>query len=542
MGRPAHGPQTPRYVCLGIWAALICCVVAQVFIDASYVNLCAVLIAAIGGAVTSAYLFRTGVFAQAPISSLMIFGLNFTLVTGPLIFQTLDWRSFTFNLDVPLKTIGIAVSLSLLALITHLFYRGSPSVRQLRAAFGVRVLSPFGVFRPPSDAQLWMMGFIGLAAMWFTGTPEAKAGIEYGDVSGKFFQALIPFTVAPFLIPAAGALFRPGRSTTAMPWLLLAGYFALLLGVALARNSRGAFSSVLLVLGLCLLLAALMRGLRIERRAVAAIVIVGAMGVPLLGALSDVSTAMLINRSARDEVSAPELMRRTMEVMGDKQALELYRARSEIISAGYSEVYIRNNFFQRLTLLKFLDLTLKNSEQLSEDQTAYARQAFVNKLIGVLPTPVISAFGLKVDKRDLRYSGGDLYRFLASRGRLGGFVTGSAIADGLVLMGPLFWPACVLFFGVSFFLFDAYTRPIRNFGLIVSPVVLMGLDRLLMFGLNGESVAGTLSQLIRGYPQSLLLYSALFFVTLGISSVLAVAPGGSAQAAVHRPRDASIRQ
>lgn len=511
--RPAPGAPSPVAATRSAIIALACGgVLFQALIEPSQTNLATAFIAAASSILTALYVFRRGAMTVTPISSLIVFGLGFTLLLGPLIFQTLDWRPIAFNLDAPVVSVGTAALASLLACLTHTIYRAFPPFGMASQALARSVHTALFAFRAPTNGQLWLMGFIGLVATWTTGTGEAKQAIEFGDAGGKLLQAFTPFVLAPAFTVVAPYLF-PTRAAGRPNWGLLVAYFGLILLLAFARNSRGGFAVIIFVLVLCLAVAVWTGQLKLDRRAALGGLAALLIGLPAMSVLSDLSTAMLINRSIRDGVSATALIQRTLETAGDRAALESYRAQTSVIDNRYNEVYIRSDLFQRLTLLKFLDLNIRHMQGITESQRHYARHIFGQRLVANLPTPAINLLGLDVDKSALQFSGGDVYRFIGGRGSLGSYVTGSALADGQAIMGLLFWPFLMGVALLSFVIYDAFCRFAGGWGLFVSPAILFQLDRLFMFGLNGDNLAGVIGGLLRGYPQSLLLYAGLFLFT-----------------------------
>lgn len=507
----------------------------QAIIEPSPTNLATALIAGLSSILTALYVFRRSVMSVTPISSLMVFGLSFTLLLGPLVFQTLDWRPIAFNLDAPVTAVAMAAFASLLACLTHAVYRAFPLFGQASRALAGSVHSALFVFRAPTNGQLWLMGFIGLIATWTTNSAEASAAIEFGNAGGKFFQSFTPFMLAPALIPVAPYLFRTGKISR-LDWIALAGYFGLVLVVAFSQNSRARFAFLLLVVLLSVAIAFWTGQLKLDRRTSMAALAAVVVGLPALSFLSDLSTAMLVTRAVRSEISATTLVQETIATVGDKDALENYRTQTSIIDNRYNEIYIRNDFFQRLTVLKFLDLNVRHARDVTESQRDYARYKSGQRLLALLPTPVLSFFGLDVDKRTLLHSGGDVYRFLAARGSLGGYVTGSTLADGLVILGPLFWPFLMLMSLVSFIIHDAFCRRALGLGLFVSPVILFQLDRLFISGLNGDDLAVVIAGLLRTYPQNLLIYAGLFMITALVTSPFERNRGLQARPEVPRPR------
>ncbi len=118
-------------------------------------------------------------------------------------------------------------------------------------------------------------------------------------------------------------------------------------------------------------------------------------------------------------------------------------------------------------------------------------------------------FGISLNKKQYEYSGGDLYRYLAGRGPLRGYTTGSAIADGLVLVGPMFWPLLCVFCFATFFLYDGLMYVNRSSS-VISIVALLSLYDIFMWGILKESMALQLTRYVRDYPAIIITYAVLF--------------------------------
>ncbi len=525
MSGAGGSPNLADVIRHAVSAAIVLAALVQIVIGPGMANVFAAVVSAAIGIVVIQYVVRRKGFVRFPISSMMMLGLNVSGTTGPLVFQSLAGREVTYNILMPVQTFGLAAGVAALAVAVHALYRNLAPVQRARAEISRALFGRIGLMTTPSAIQLWIMGFVGLACLWSVGRPAAT--VEYGDSGGKLLAALTPLATAPFLIPLLPYLFchrgRPGARSS----LMLLGYFGLVVGVAVACNSRAAFAMVIVVAGLCLAIALSSGRMTLTRRGLIVGVAVVALGLPTMTVLLDVSTAMLIARANRGEASSSDLVRTSIAVFDNKPVLHAFRERSAIVGSGYNEVYIDNAFVQRSTTIKYLDLNLYQSRDLSPDQVETARAVAGDRALSILPTPVIAALGIDFDKAQVAYSGGDLYRFLSGRGPVGGFTTGSALADGLVVFGPLFWPIFAAFAFASFFLHDLFSVSSAGRLAFVSPSVLMSVHTLFTAGLVGENVAGALGGLVRVYPQTILLYLLIFHASLIVSLPFRTRPAGA---------------
>jgi hypothetical protein len=494
-------------------ASLWLCVFLQAFIQPDFINIASAVICAVTGTLVASLMLGPRAFSSLPLSAFSVVGVNVVTTSGALWFQTLGWRALTFNLDVPLQTFMFGSAFSIACALTHALYFHWRGLHALRDTVSRSFFEPLGLFDAPATSMLWMMGGVGVLAMWFTGTAEARQGIEFGNLGGKFGEILTPFAVTPFLAPFARALLERGNAAKRrVNWAALGAYFALLVVIAMARNSRSTFANIFAIVGLCLLMAIVSGRILISRKSLLLSSAVGFVLLLVAPVFSEVSAAILINRASRGEVSAGALIASTIETFNNKAAIENFEARRRVLTSGYSELYIDNEFLGRFVTTKYIDLNVKHSDGLNEGQLSVARQAFADRLLATLPTPFLRLLGLGIEKENLQYSGGDLYRFLASSRSLGGFSTGSPIVDGMVVFGPFFWPATVVIFIVAFTMIDALTLPSWGSGFPISAVAAISLPYYFINLFTKDSMAGVLGWFIRGYWQSIITYLIFFYL------------------------------
>ncbi len=498
-----------RRIALG---GLLICALGQLLIDASARNLVCVFIAVITSAITFHFVIRGSVFRALPLPALIVLGFNVSTMSGALIAQTASLRSLVFNLQVPEITFALCAlfQVSLLVALFTLF--SSSTLRAASRTVNRRVLSRMGIMQAPTPGQLWIMGFMGAAAMAWTASQGLSGQIQYGDVGSKFVAGLSYLAFAPFLLPILEKAFpsaHPSIRGKISSWPLI-GYLALLVLIAMIRNSRGTFAMGVANLGMAFLVLILMGQLQVTsrlRRRLAIGAVIMLIAAPIL---SDLAISMLVVRGQRTEVSSIELVRLTFSAFNDKQALEDYRRTEAILtgSGGYEENYLANPFVARFVQTKFFDNSLSYEDVRTGQHTSYLWNVTLDKIIAYLPTPALTLLGIEINKENLQFSVGDALYSAHSDAGLGGYRTGSPIGHGMGLMGSFMFVVAIPLFLLAFMALQSLTTSVGSL-VVISPAILLQLMSL--YGLAvGDSLLEPIGLMLRGLPQNILIYWMAF--------------------------------
>jgi hypothetical protein len=521
-------------------AGLLACVLAQLLIEATARNLLCVALSAVMSAAVFQIVVRPTCVRSAPLPTLVVLGFNVATMSGALIAQTLSLRPLVFNLQVPQITfVACALfQLSLLAALLMFVYSFPLPFRSASQIINVRVFRPMGLMDAPRTAQLWLMGIIGVVAMAWTSTVANTDAVQYGDVGAKFADGLTYFAYAPFLIPVLPSAFPLHTAHYRYRPRLLFAYSLVLVVLGVALNSRGRFAVGIANLGIAVPLLSLLGQLPMTGALRRRLLVFGMLALLATPILSDLATAMVVVRVDRGQVSAPDLVARTFGAFFDKRALEDYRA-AAAISTGkgdYEEFYLSNPFLSRFVQTKFFDNTLALEAVREGRYSAELWAITLDRIVAQLPTPVLRLIGSKLDKGELAYSIGDALIDPEYHTGLGAYLTGSPIAHGLALMGPLVYVVAIALFVIVFMVLQMITTSFRAGMVVLSPVALLQLMPIFQLA-SLDSLLDPLLFLLRTLPQDILIYWLLFRVTGLLTSfprrrpaaaaVLPVPPGGA---------------
>ncbi|WP_172724319.1 hypothetical protein [Neorhizobium tomejilense] len=515
-GQRRHNSRYVTQVRWGVVIAILLCTAIQLVISPELANMFCAVSVGLTGILVFSYCTKLRRIERSTISTLVVLGFQVHTSLAALIVQTLAWKPITFNLEAPVATFSVLALLQLWAVALHWFYAQSRAMQAATMAIRQRILAPLGLYRSPTNRQLWWMGLLGSFASWYAHA-DRWGEDNFGDIAFKLLAGMSQFSVAPFLIPVAAYLIDPPNGKRSVNWFALTAYCAMTLYIALARNSRGVFAVNVLTVLICLAIAVVIGRFILMRRRVIWLAVAVLLSPIPAGILSDLATAMVIARDDRADISSQDLVFSTIGTYFDGEALQSRREMERLLAEGsYNEIYIDNPLLARFVATKYIDHNVALGLSLSQAGEELARENALNQLLLLLPTPVLNFFAPELDKSGNAFSSGDYYNFLVTGDELGGYRTGSSIADGFVVLGPFYVVVFALFAFATFIVGDALTIRMRDGHVLLSALACICIVRFFMNGLMDESVAVQAGNLVRALPQTVLLYALVFWLTRGV--------------------------
>ncbi len=483
-----------------------------IFFSRSAGNLPCVLMALVSSLIGISYALNGARFRAQPISALILIFYTTSATSGALLIKTLEWSALVDRLLIPSRTFGVLLMTQLALLVADRIYHHARPLHRLRR-FLNRQLQRSGAMNWPSDWQLWLLGLIGLASVVMSGGTDFESGISFGMAAagGKLLRAFVFLKYAPFLIPFRDALCGfPSRGR--FPVVSLGIYFLCLVGVSFATNSRSTFADAVPTVGICILLAKGVGRIDFRKVPVSRLIVIGLAAAIGSVLLSRVALAMVVVRDYRYGVDAGSLIRLTVEALFNSEWLDAAQSKmdTEVHVGNYSETYVDSRFFARFLLTKYHDNILYYLGLFGEDHLHAYRDFMADRLIATLPDPLLRYFNLNVDKQDLAVSNGDYIVYIIDGWGLGGYKTGSMIAE---VFGVYGWAFPLVIAGSALMLFtfhDAFVTPTAQGRLAFAPLILLLIWNLVgttaAFGLGAETVTAIPSGILRGLPQSVIAY------------------------------------
>lgn len=510
-------------VSLWSWLLLIFLSIYQFIFFWSLENVVAIEYTVVAWILTSTIFLDENNISSYPLSVFLILGFVSTQFYLPLLFTTFENKPIVYNLELP-YTIFLHSFLGLLVLtVAHFFYRfltKNPSERTNS------ILLKIGLFVPPTDIQIWLMGFVGLGATVYSFFLSPSVGWEVtGAASDKAIQSLIHFSYAPFFIPFR-TLYGKEQKPNKRLILFLLFYTVLLFIVSIGRNSRGAFMIGFTSVGFAYALGLLLGTFKPNFFTVKNAILLATGLLLITGPIADIGTAMVIVRDQRSKVTNSELMDLTIRAFNDKKAIKARRIEDNKDQGDWDERYLDNIFTARFANLKFNDASLVQSSKISPHSKNMLNYS-IDYILGGLPSPLLDALKIDAHKEDVYATSIGDYLYYEAGGpkeALGGFRTGHFAGTGMAAFG--WWYLLILGVGIIpvYYLFDKlvlvkYDDKKNKKELTFSLCGLIALNSVFQF-LPTESVIITVTFVMRTWFQMILLYVFIYYVTLFISNIL----------------------
>lgn len=479
----------------------------QVGIDPSTDNLATASVVVASTLGILAYMFWTPALQTHPLSTFAIFGFCVTTQFGALVAQSLSFKPVMLDLWQPFETFLLLAMFQAIAIISHAFYRlFSQSAPREQPSLLRNILAATDLYTTPSAASLWLVGLFGLLNLLIV-----QAGLM---VISQIAQAFSLLAWAPFLIPMfleqQGSQYCAARRN----YFFLAFYTVAIVIVGVAANTRGMMLSGIMTIALFGLLSALRSDKPISRWYAPSILIGGILLALTAIPISDFATAMVLARDSRTKASKLETIENTIYYFRNPQLLQARRERDKLEAkrGNYDEIYLENPLVARLVETKFHDNAFYYSARISEKGAEELLETTGEFFWAALPDPMLKSLKIDVDKEKLRFSMGDYLVHLSVGGPLGGYRTGSALAQGFVIFGDIFPVIYFFLCPVLFYFLDLLSFRAGNGQVLISALGMLGVWRLFQYGISAESLHHIFIGIVRGVPQNILTYLMLTVV------------------------------
>lgn len=471
---------------------------------------------------------------EYPLSTISVLLFIFSSLSLPLIVSSIEFRPITRNLFLPVDVLSYLGLTVITVLLAHWAYRRLPTPAKVRTFVTNKIVSRLGLFKAPGVAQIWLMGFFGVACLYYKAyTLQGKGAVGDASIMAKVLTGLIPFAYAPFLIPFNGLFTKnkfPVTSRIAIPLLL---FFGLILGAAVLRNDRSDFAMGPVIMMLSLAIGVLCQRIRIKKinfKLMAPIFIIVVFVYP---SLADLALAMVIVRKEYGKQGARAEIDLTLQMYENRD--DLHKLMDELNNepAKYDETYYNSSevFLERFANLKFHDNSLVLGDALTPGQIDQLKNFSIYNALAGFPDPFLKIAGLDFDKTQYdSMSVGDYFYYLNTGTGLGGFRVGSVIGHGLALFGIFFFP----FFGIVilcyFVLLDSLTyrtkisvasvmshdwrlrmKPVYSLPYFAPIALMNAFDMLNPY--RWGSVAEIPLYILREMPENVVLYLFMWYAT-----------------------------
>ncbi len=482
---------------------LIVAVIAEMIFFPSFNNLLGCGMTAICWILFSTYGLRKSLVKRHFLAWLMFLSMSMYRIL-PLYATLIEGKPISYGFSMSSRTFWGETVLYVISLLAFLL-----AARRRRFNMKLQVwLNKIDYYDTVPDSVLWLLGFIGIFSQLYV----FRSQVVIGDVFGKFVSAFIFLQTAPILL-FFPSLYKKNCNIFFRNNLYIWIYFIFIVLVNFATNSRHSVLAPFGTFTLLFILVYVMNPRKLTAFFSKYVVISLLALFFIVPFLSDISVAILAVRGYRSSSSPIEMLKRTVDIYTDSYQMEnLYRQKEALSKKGgnedygneWTETYIDNFALNRYCNMRVTDATLYYQDRIGLANPKMLH-SFKESVLKLLPTPVLNALGISVDKSK-SYSQGDYLFYLATgnSSALGSLRVTSHLADGLATFGFFYFPIQFFLFWICFLLLDCFSVLTKSgirfsiFGLI-SIFVFFGMFR------NASGCFGELSYILREFPQFILI-------------------------------------
>lgn len=489
---------------------LLMAVVGEIIFFPSLPNISGCVMTVIVWLIFRVFFLKREIILSHPFSFLMFLSM-FLYRFIPLTATLIEGKPISYGFEVPYETFFFE---TLLFIVSSLSFAAAIYSRKRGVNFIQHSLFRLN-FYYTNSITLWVLGFIGLAVR--LQQLSVAGNVEYGDVSNKFLAGFIYLQYAPIimLFPTLCNL-NPNKQRNLFTWI----YTAIIFVISFATNSRESLIYPLFTIILLFFIFILKHNYSIYYF-ISPIKIIIAFIILFFGLsfISDISLAMLSNRSLRSDINRKDLFRNTVETLNDDQKMEKLREysleeNSLIISykEGWDERYLNNFMMNRYGNLRISDQTIYYANIIGWNNKNM-QENFTKRIITILPIPILNFLGYNISKKDLEYSPGDLIHSLAGgiNSFLGGYRVTSHVGDGLATFGWYYFVIQFFLFYIVFKLLDTLVISKKN-KTIYSIIGLINIFGYMGMFRNAGGCSGELNFILRGFWQQMLTYWIIVYI------------------------------
>lgn len=431
----------------------------------------------------------------------------------PLPCTLLERKPITYGLEMPYLTFSLEILMFLIGCASFSIVKRRPVY-----TYGLRKwLNTFGCYGNLSKVTIWSFGIIGTCCTILAFIRSGSGALT------SFISAFCEFRYMPILL-FFPCLYREEYDIETEKGIdfskrVVWAYLIFVTVLNLGSNSRYALVTPFGIFALLFLIAAVKERVRTSEilRSGRLVVIIFAVFFSI-SFLQSVSDSMISVRNIRTNVSKSQLIQATLEnafnsttggLVKEDKSVETYRN-------GWTEDYIDNAMLNRFANIRITDETLYYSSLLNEYGINAIRKDFYNRIVCLLPSPILNIVAPNADKAATNGSSrGDILRYYAGFGNsytLGNLIVTSHVADGLIQFGGFYFIIQWLLWIIVFNLLDTFSTS-RNGKMVYSAWGLVSVFTFLGMFRNASGCFGDVGYILREYWQSAFIFCVAMFIS-----------------------------
>jgi hypothetical protein len=491
------------------------CLVFQFTISNEFNDYICVFLIYISNIFVTIYCFNNKNISDYPISSNIIFVSYIINIGGVLYFKTITTSLITDKLNLPLNTILYLIIFNFVIIISHYFYTKSGILNIITNNISNFFLRN-KLMTINDNNFLIFLGSVTIILKIFYYDLNATIGsqtIETGQFPGYVKDIIVGmhyFIFAPFLIIFSNKLYNINDSKKYTNFFVI--YIFAIIFISMSINNRSLLLDIVLFILFVSFIFFQQEHTKFNKSLLLKLVIILIFFFPLTNFLDVVSKSYLLERSFYNQQSPIVNFKKTLSRIYNYNdtKIEINNLFKEI-EYFQSEEYYDNSILNRFNILLVNDNINYVFQNISSRKINEIKQLEINKIISILPQPVINLFDKNFNKRDyLRVSMGSYIYKSYDPGAIGILSIGS-LPFSMIHYFKLLWPIYLFFLSILIFVFfDSFYYKKNKF---LSPIIIFLFYTTAGSILNiftSTDISKLISNVVRLTPQTVILYFILY--------------------------------
>lgn len=462
---------------------------------------------------------KTSIIINFPFAFIMLLSM-FMYRFLPIPATLLEGIPVSYGMQIPIKTFLLETILFFISSCAFYF----ATINNNRNNLVQKIFKKLGFYKPTNSRTLWIIGIIACLIRIIT---FSMGQISIGNVLGKILMPFTTFMYTPMLLFFHGLYTGKYEEKPNFKQPIIWIYLIFISVLNLAANSRESLIEPIGIIALLYMIYLCINNISLNNimspRRIIPILLVSFISLNLLTIASD---AILSVRDNRTEFNFIELIELTFDKIGDlHEEDDDYMKNSYIppYEAGWTETYLSNFILNRYANMRISDETLYLGERIiRSNNTEIMLEDFINRIVLILPQPLIDILGFDINKENYQFSRGDalyVYSGIGSSYNFGGYRVTSHIGDGITTFGYLYFLIQFLVFYIVFKLLNCYSYNEKNNTVVYSVYGLFSLYTCLNIFRNANGMIGEINFIGRNYWQEIILFMIIFIFAKFISRI-----------------------
>ena len=497
------------------WVLCLLCflTILEALIFPEFENIYGCLTFIIGWGVLSSFAMKQRYVNKCFLPFMALFGLGICFFFLPLLMTLIEGKPLTFRFQCPYFTFNYQLINLLMLILAYrcclYFYKPTNLL--------TNIWSKIGYFTAPTDKQIWVMGVIGIISqiilLAIMGTDDAKA--ENLGAMGHLLGVTKVFGSFPVLLLFKNLYSKEITSKVSKRPIII--YLLVLALLGLATGKRTTIFSSFVTIAMCYIVPLFSENKKLFTRRTLVLSFIGIYLVT--GPIADLAAAMALGRDNSEHTSSSKTFDNIVRLYQDKEKLNMMYKTFLLTTdnggdnlSGWSEYYVDNIMMDRFCNLRVCDMTIDYARKLGFDNEVM-HDYMKNQILFVLPTPLLKAIGIEINKFELQYTPGDLLSMESlDIGRYHGYRVAGDVGIGLYLWGNLYFVYGLFIYFIVFYFLSSMVK-IGSFGRLIFPLpVLVDLFRYFLYFNNSVGIVGPVTFVLRTGWQAIVVYCLISFV------------------------------